>query len=848
MPDAVALDWLDDPPPAETGVRWGVPWPRGACDRDQSFALVADDAEISVQTWPTAFWPDGSVKWTGHAAVLGPDAPTDPDLVPVADDPEAGLSVDTDDAGAVTVETGTLTATLGGDAVVDHIATDEGTVARNGRLVCRREERTEDDGATVRREEPFESVVDDVTVERSGPIRAVVAVEGRHAAVAGDRSWLPFTVRFAFYAGSPAVRVTHTVTYDGDPETDFVGGLGLAFDVPLSGPAHHRHVRFAGDEGLFREPARLLPPKTDDEVYERHLAGDPVHAPESISGMTPWDDFELVQDSADHYRIRKRVSEDHAWVDAAHGRRAAGLGFAGDADGGLSVAMRNCWETYPSSLAVSGLTDDAATLTAWFWSPAAEAMDLRLYDDEREDASGPAYGGVSEGTSTAVGIAKTSECTLSVADGVPGADALWDRAADARDPAMLVPTPEYLHDVNAFGRWSLPDRSDPDRAWLEDQLTAAVEFYRDEVEQRRWYGFWDYGDVMHSYDESRHQWRYDTGGYAWQNTEQVPTMWLWYTFLRTGRADVFRLAEAMTRHTSEVDVYHEGPMQGLGTRHNVQHWGGGCVEPRTATTAHHRVYYYLTGGDERLGAVFEEVRDADYATLDVDPMRNHTDPDDHPTHARAAPDWLSYSANWFTRWERFEDESYRDKLLTGIEDLADMPYRLLSGSNFGYDPATGELHHIGENTYGFAFLHCMGGPQFWPELLDSLPEGTRETFAEMLADVGRAYLDPEARAEIAPEVAERNFEKLPMYATNLAAFAAERRDDPALAARAWDLLLHDEDERKVPLPMARETADEYVRPVEELPGVKTNTVCIWSLNVVAALDYVGDHLPETPRE
>jgi len=837
MLDPVSLNWLDDPPPTKTGVRWGVPWPRGACDRDQSFAL---DGEIPVQTWPTAFWPDGSVKWTGHAAVLGPDAGTDLELVPTDDPPAPESPLTVTEGEAVTVETGALTATLGGDAVVDELAVDGVAVARDGRLVARREAREGD----ARRTESFESAIDDVTVERSGPIRTVVAIEGRHGD--GDRSWLPFTVRFAFYAGTGIARVTHSVTYDGDPETDAVSGLGLAFDVPLSGPAHHRHVRFGGDEGLFREPARLLPPGADG--YERHLDGEAVAAPDSVSGMTPWADFELLQDSADHYRVRKRVSDDHAWVDAAHGRRAAGLGFAGDDGGGLALAMRNCWETYPSSLAATGLTGDAATLTAWFWSPGAEPMDLRLYDDPREDAGGPAYGGVAPETSTATGIAKTSECTLAVADAVPDDDALWDRAMDARDPPRLLPTPERLHDVRAFGRWSLPDRSDPDRAWVEDQLSAAVDFYRDEVEQRRWYGFWDYGDVMHSYDEARHQWRYDTGGYAWQNTEQVPTLWLWLTVLRTGRADVFRMAEAMTRHTSEVDVYHEGPMQGLGTRHNVQHWGGGCVEPRTATTAHHRPYYYLTGGDERLGEVFEEVRDADFATLDVDPMRNHTDPDDHPTHARGAPDWLSYSANWFTRWERFEDEDYREKLLTGIDDLAEMPYRLLSGSNFGYDPETGELHHIGENTYGFAFLNCMGGPQFWPEMIESLSEDRRELFAEMMADVGRAYLDPDSRPDIAPEVAERNFEKLPMYATNLAAFAAERRDDPALAARAWDLLLHDEDERKVPLPMARETTDDYVRSVEELPDVKTNTVSIWSLNVIAALEYVGEHLPETPRE
>ena len=38
------------------------------------------------------------------------------------------------------------------------------------------------------------------------------------------------------------------------------------------------------------------------------------------------------------------------------------------------------------------------------------------------------------------------------------------------------------------------------------------------------------------------------------NTELASNMWLWYNFLRTGRADIWRMAEAMTRHTAEVDA------------------------------------------------------------------------------------------------------------------------------------------------------------------------------------------------------------------------------------------------------------------------------------------------------
>jgi hypothetical protein len=83
-----------------------------------------------------------------------------------------------------------------------------------------------------------------------------------------------------------------------------------------------------------------------------------------------------------------------------------------------------------------------------------------------------------------------------------------------------------------------------------------------------------------------------------------------------------------------------------------------------------------------------------------------------------------------------------------------------------------------------------------------------------------------------------------MYAANMAGFAAELHDDDELAQKVWNLLLFD-DERRVELPMERRTVDEgYFAPVEELPAVKTNIMSIWSLNVIACLEYIGEYLPD----
>ena len=168
--------------------------------------------------------------------------------------------------------------------------------------------------------------------------------------------------------------------------------------------------------------------------------------------------------------------------------------------------------------------------------------------------------------STPYGIANTSEIIVQPYENTPGSDELAELGTLLASPGLFVCTPEYYHRVKAFGAWSMVDYSTEAKRFIEDQLERALSFYQEEIEQRKWYGFWDYGDVMHTYDAVRHTWKYDMGGFAWQNTELVPTYWLWYSFLRTGRSDIFRMAEAMSRHTMDVDVYHIGEYKGLGSR------------------------------------------------------------------------------------------------------------------------------------------------------------------------------------------------------------------------------------------------------------------------------------------
>ena len=68
-PTSVSVDWLGKSPPlVNQGVSWGIPWPMGKIRTADHLVLTgADGKSIPVQSWPMAFWPDGSLKWTGQA-------------------------------------------------------------------------------------------------------------------------------------------------------------------------------------------------------------------------------------------------------------------------------------------------------------------------------------------------------------------------------------------------------------------------------------------------------------------------------------------------------------------------------------------------------------------------------------------------------------------------------------------------------------------------------------------------------------------------------------------------------------------------------------------------------------
>jgi hypothetical protein len=860
-PAPVTLDWLGQAAPAvDDGVSWGVPWPRGQLQKGDNLVLTtASGQSVPLQTWPLAYWPDGSIKWSGQAiaAAAALDGPLHL-AVGTAAAVAAPLTV-TRGEKAIEVDTGAVRAVLplSGSSLIAALYVGAREVASDGRLIARREDRSRLETEQVLREEDFESQIEDVKVEQDGPVRAVVKITGRHKSTTSDRLWLPFTVRLYFFRGSPAIRIVHSFIYDGNQDTDFIKGLGMSFSVPFHEELQNRHLRFVGDNGgVWRQPVRMLPgyrAQAGSEVgdlYGSQLKGRRVpelaaltaRSRSALLTVPVWGDAKLTQAGPNGFSIFKRTTPASSWLHVTDGHRAQGLAVLADVSGGIAVGVRHFWEKHPTEIELTNGATATGEMKVWFWSPEGEAMDLRRYDTEPHGLA-VNYEDWKPGWGTPYGIANTSDLTLWALGAVPADEKLASMALAAREPPILVCTPDYYHGLQVFGRWSLPDRSTPTLAWLDDQIGGLVNFYRDQVDERSWYGFWDFGDIMHNYDFGRHEWRYDVGGWAWANTELMPDMLLWYSFLRTGRPDLFRMAEAMTRQTSEVEVYHIGPFAPLGSRHNVNHWGDGAKQPRISHSGLKQFYYFLTT-DERVGDLMHEQLTADLtyevlkkyngshyvptedggARLDTGgrfgPPPPAPRPEDLPPRpqvrteaARAGLEWMCYSMNWMMEWQRTGDVHWRDQVAGDMRAMAAglKPDDRLPGSYF--DMIFGGAENMNELEPMFDV------PEFW------------RAWANTCEAVGRQASGSQ------------------MTAPRMLAYAANKKQSAELGQLAWEKLIGS----ALP-PVSRPqkvTGPGLLKPVTDpaflgapvgwqLHGVASVQ---WALNAIETLELAKPYLP-----
>jgi len=627
--------WVRDTPMDATlpqYVTGGYPFPAGALQDPGLVEVKVAGKSVPVQTRTLGFWPDGSAKWVLLTLPIDPAQAVDEcasprvslrngkfipvqiqigrTVVPSA----AGLTVEKLSEDRVKVSEGEFSIQFGrGPQWL--------SVRKGGRdLVPQAEKRAlayADYLLDPTRVFPFEAApsggkldpgtlsVDKVTVEESGPLRAVVRLEGMTTNEEPTR----IIIRAEIEAGRPMIRLTHTAEFlFKDPRRTFLRGMG--FELPLPG--------FDLAKAQFGEETAESLGLLQANRFSRELLKDGVQA---------W---------------RQPVPGESGWITA-------------EGDGRFFGAIRRFAFSAPKAITVD---PKRGSIRFEIWPDNVQPMDVRRYSNYPHLGQGegvlPQHDWVEKEyypNDPFVGISRTHEVLIGFlpSDNKVSAESL---AADFESPPLLYAGWERYAGTGVI----LPssNREDWPLAW--EAWTSFASFWLYHRDLYNWYGFWDFGDFRHHFqsgagwilppgiaDEAltgkkssaevvqalvfdaapTTDWAYDNGRWGWGNTEGLPNLFLQNEYLRNGNRAVYFASEAMARFARDVVVRHDGKWLGLGTRHGVQHWSDGNHEERQTTSTEYRLNYFLSG-DGRTRDVVDKLYEKYYSQTLVEYEAAHS--------------------------------------------------------------------------------------------------------------------------------------------------------------------------------------------------------------------------------
>ncbi len=635
-------------------VSGAVPFPRGALRDPAAVRLRADGKDVPLQTRPTAFWPDASIKWLllTFPPAAGTAAPeqskienrksTIPFFLTRRDGSQRPYTLEYGEGIRLGRPATVLQARREGDVISINtgplqieVAQAAGWLRRvglNGKEMVApagvrsfvhflRPEGTYPGGTThaAGALDDGEFLPASIALEEDGPLRAVVRLEG----MTGAREPTRMVIRLEAYAGRSVVRVFQSAEFlHKDPRAAFVRGMGLELPVDALRGAR---VVVGGQDGPVVLPAGAY-------------AGIRQH---SHLGYRAWH-----QAAGERFpRTDEREHRCRGWLD-----------MSGPA-GGVAVVLRDMWQQFPNELAAD---TGRGRLTVGFWPESAPVMDVRRYSNYPHRSQGESAGSASNWVAEEyypkdpfVGVSKTHEALLFFHGPALAAGRVDAVAADFQRPPLVFPPAQWTHHCGVLLPHTVPD---PKRfARADANLEHLARFWTHHQRLWGWYGMWDYGDVQHYFQggygsivgpealakalkekpgadvravrlqdySPGQEWAFDNGRWGWGNTEGLPGLYMQTQYLRTGDRDLYFFIEAMARHVRDVDMRHDGIWLGQGTRHGVQHWSDGNHEERQTTHSEFRYHYCLSG----------EGRSRDFARLLYDKVYSQRGVSIHAAHS-----------------------------------------------------------------------------------------------------------------------------------------------------------------------------------------------------------------------
>ena len=280
---------------------FGVPFPKGVLGSDAHLRLIdRQGKEVPLQARTLARWDDRTVKWVlvdAQAPASGGDYRLEYGSEVRRRAAAPPLVVREGEEG-VEVTTGPLRALISRSRYsfpAELWFDDNG----DGRFEEAERVSAAEPGAFHLRDLAGNSYTsagrpDEVVVEESGPLRAVIRVSGRH--LSGRSPLFGYTVRLHFFAGQPYVRAAHTFLNDAEA-AEFTTIRSLTLHLPIAGPG-------------------LEPPLRLSQLHDNR--------------------YELVQNGR-----------------TSRGRRAEGIVRFRNGRRTVTLALRDFWQNYPKEVAVT---------------------------------------------------------------------------------------------------------------------------------------------------------------------------------------------------------------------------------------------------------------------------------------------------------------------------------------------------------------------------------------------------------------------------------------------------------------------------------------------------------------
>lgn len=389
----------------------------------------------------------------------------------------------------------------------------------------------------------------------SGPLHTIVRVEGEYEYTNPEHENSPFVTYIHAYAGKSYIKVYHTITYTGKPDkSEPLEGREFA-EIATQTELIVDEEERSNDPGLT-QPYDMI--KSAGFGLKYNLTGDKSFRSELISGNW-WEDGESlfveeeisdensfsvfqtgpdptmsVSDTSSAPDERINGFKAHVSVDGSiiqESQRAAGwVSISGD-NFGASVGIRNMMEEYPNELVVDL---ESGEVYAYTWSPNEDPMSF--------ERSAPMRGMMGN---FATGITKTTETIFYFYDASKTLPEIKQAMDFVLDPPVVHAEPGWYGESGVLGNFAERENNFPE---LERSMQYKFQWMLFNQNWEPWYGMFDSGDVKNYY--------FSEDWYQWANNEPAQDFMWWTNFMRTGDPAMYKMAQASSRHTMDVDNTH----------------------------------------------------------------------------------------------------------------------------------------------------------------------------------------------------------------------------------------------------------------------------------------------------